>query len=115
MDAKALIACDPPRSVDIIPVYGANGRISSFETITANKDLRLQSTLLLLTWQRGNDPVFSDKGLPFAEVVMGQMLPAQLAEQANQAVLAVNTASSVSFRTAIIDGVEQLVFDIEVN
>lgn len=88
-----------PNIIDLIPVTDEEGNITSCETVESYSDIIEQATALATIWQRGLDPVDTDVGVRWSEVILGEITITQLMEDIKEAVENVTSNVTVTFTT----------------
>lgn len=88
-----------PNIIDLIPVTDEEGNITSCETVENYSDIIEQATALATIWQRGLDPVDTDVGVRWSEVILGEITITQLMEDIKEAVENVTSNVTVTFTT----------------
>lgn len=88
-----------PNIIDLIPVTDEEGNITSCETVESYSDIIEQAAALATIWQRGLDPVDTDVGVRWSEIILGEITITQLMEDIKEAVENVTSNVTVTFTT----------------
>lgn len=104
--------------IDFMPVFTEDGDSEKLTNIQiledADKGLVEQQCALATIWQRGLDPLDSNSGVQWAEVMLGEINAIQIMEQIVSAVENVASNMQVVFDTLTNeDGEEYLTYSIE--
>ena len=92
-----------PDVIDLIPIIdsssGTDIVTGAVELDDETKDLLEQECSLAIIWQRGLDPLDSESGIHWSEVLLGEINAVQIMEEITKAVAEVTNKITVVFDT----------------